>query len=219
MVRASRRSVWSACSRFPPTAAGPTLGSPGRTSGLSRSRATAGASRRASVSWHDSRSCGAVFVPIDRPATARSTSWATRPVRATIGIYRAELVNGEYAKPELLPRSINLPAVPELGAVHRPRRELPAVLLEPREADLDARRSLHQPPPGGRQLDRTGQPGRAGQLARGRSVFPGLSPDGKYLFFARDTPGRDNDVYWVSAASIPALRSGRSCAGESAIER
>jgi len=37
-------------------------------------------------------------------------------------------------------------------------------------------------------------------------VFPGLSPDGQYLFFARDTPGHKNDVYWVDAASIPALR-------------
>ena len=40
-----------------------------------------------------------------------------------------------------------------------------------------------------------------------QEVFPGLSPDGKHLFFCRDTPGRSNDVYWVSAASIPALRS------------
>ena len=39
-----------------------------------------------------------------------------------------------------------------------------------------------------------------------QEVFPGLSPDGKYLFFARDTPGRGNDIYWVEAASIPALR-------------
>ena len=29
--------------------------------------------------------------------------------RNDYGIYRAELINGEYAKPELLPRSINLP--------------------------------------------------------------------------------------------------------------
>jgi hypothetical protein len=27
------------------------------------------------------------------------------------------------------------------------------------------------------------------------------------LFFARDTPGRKHDVYWVDAATVPALRS------------
>jgi hypothetical protein len=37
--------------------------------------------------------------------------------------------------------------------------------------------------------------------------FPAVSTDGKYLFFTRYTPGYDEDVYWVDAASIPALRS------------
>jgi Tol biopolymer transport system component len=40
-----------------------------------------------------------------------------------------------------------------------------------------------------------------------QEVFPGVSPDGKCLFFCRDTPDRKNDVYWVDAASIPALRA------------
>jgi len=40
-----------------------------------------------------------------------------------------------------------------------------------------------------------------------QEVFPGLSPDGKYLFFCRYTPGHKNDVYWVDTATIPALRS------------
>ena len=34
-----------------------------------------------------------------------------------------------------------------------------------------------------------------------------METDGKYLFFCRYTPGRKNDVYWVDAASIPALRA------------
>jgi hypothetical protein len=41
-------------------------------------------------------------------------------------------------------------------------------------------------------------------------TFPGLSPDGKYLFFARDTPGRKHDVYWVDAATLSALHSSPS---------
>ncbi len=36
--------------------------------------------------------------------------------------------------------------------------------------------------------------------------FQMVSPDGKYLFFTRPTPGHDQDVYWVDAATIPALR-------------
>ena len=37
--------------------------------------------------------------------------------------------------------------------------------------------------------------------------FPGLSPDGKYLFFTRWTAECDHDVYWVSAAVIEELIS------------
>lgn len=36
--------------------------------------------------------------------------------------------------------------------------------------------------------------------------FPAISPDGRHLFFTRPTPGREQDVYWISTARIPALR-------------
>lgn len=34
-----------------------------------------------------------------------------------------------------------------------------------------------------------------------------VSPDGKYLFFTRPTPGHSHDVYWVSAGIIENLKA------------
>jgi hypothetical protein len=42
--------------------------------------------------------------------------------------------------------------------------------------------------------------------SKGLERFPSVSPDGKYLFFTRDTPGTEEDVYWVSAKIIDRLR-------------
>ena len=121
MVRAARFSVWYHARVFPrwppglflrgPAWLGRSKGQPRSvsTSGLPRSKATVGASRSASISLYDIPSCGRPLCQ-GSPATEPSTSWVTRRGRTTIyGIYRAELINGEYAKPELLPRSINLP--------------------------------------------------------------------------------------------------------------
>jgi len=47
-----------------------------------------------------------------------------------------------------------------------------------------------------------GSPINTGQMER----FSSLSPDGKYLFFTRDTPGYDEDVYWVSAKVIDDIK-------------
>lgn len=40
--------------------------------------------------------------------------------------------------------------------------------------------------------------------------FPSLSPDGKYLFFARNTDETYSDIYWVDAAIIEDLRPGNA---------
>ena len=47
-----------------------------------------------------------------------------------------------------------------------------------------------------------GSPINTDQLER----FPAVSPDGRYLFFTRDTPDHDEDVFWVSASIIDNLR-------------
>lgn len=36
---------------------------------------------------------------------------------------------------------------------------------------------------------------------------PRVTPDGKYLFFTRETRGKDMDIYWVSAGIIDSLKS------------
>ena len=127
--------------------------------------------------------------------------------RSNIRIYRSELINGEYAKPELLPPSINTPgdsilnwtpyiAPDENYLVFCSRR------ITPKDDYGDLYICFRQPD--GSWTDRVslGEPINSKGLER----FPSVSLDGKYLFFTRDTPGYDEDVYWVSAKIIDRLR-------------
>ena len=127
--------------------------------------------------------------------------------RSNIAIYRAELIKGEYAKPELLPSSINTPgdsilnwtpyvAPDEIYLIFCSRRMIPKddygdlyICFRQSDGSWTDRISL-------------GEPINSNGLER----FPSVSPDGKYLFFTRDTPGYDEDVYWVSAKIIDRLR-------------
>jgi hypothetical protein len=127
-------------------------------------------------------------------------------VKSNHGIYRAELVGGKYAKPEPLPGKINLPPFLNWAPFIAPDKSL---LLfssnrtgaRDKYGDIYVSRRL----PDGSWADpvNLGEPVNTSQ----QEVFPGLSPDGKLLFFARDTPDRKNDIYWVDAASVPALRA------------
>ena len=121
-------------------------------------------------------------------------------------IYRAELINGEYPKPELLPQSIN---APDAYVNWTP-------FIAPDESYLlfsSDRRNHH----GGGDLyiARRAPDGTWSQPeilpdsinTPEQERFPSISPDGQYLFFTRPTPGHDQDVCWVSAASISALRA------------
>lgn len=47
--------------------------------------------------------------------------------------------------------------------------------------------------------------GRAVNTA-GYDFAPSISPDGKYLFFTRDVPGGEGDIYWISAEIVNSLR-------------
>ena len=121
------------------------------------------------------------------------------------GIYRAELINGEYAKPELLPRGINLPPFLNWAPFIAPDESY-LLFSSNRTGSQDEHGDLYITR---RMADGTWtDPVSLGEPVNSpnQEVFPGLSPDGKYLFFCRYTPGRKNDVYWVDAASIPALR-------------
>jgi L-ascorbate metabolism protein UlaG (beta-lactamase superfamily) len=121
------------------------------------------------------------------------------------GIYRAELVNGEYAKPELLPRSINLPPFLNWTPLPAPDESYLLFSSNRRDPDHDAgdlyiSRRLAD----GSWTDPVslGEPVNTDRQER----IPVISNDGKYLFFSRQTPDHEEDVFWVDAATIPALR-------------
>ena len=120
-------------------------------------------------------------------------------------IYRAALINGEYSKPELLPPSIN---APDAFINWTP-------FIAPDESYLlfsSGRRNRHgggdlylaRRAPDGTWSTPEILPDSINTPEQER--FPLISPDGQYLFFTRPTPGHDQDVYWVRAAAIPALR-------------
>jgi len=123
-----------------------------------------------------------------------------------IGIYRSECKNGEYTKPEPLPQSINLPPYREWTPFIAPDESYLIFcstrwLPESDQGDLFicfrlADGSWTEPV-------NMGAPINTGQLER----FPTVSPDGKYLFFTRDTEGFDEDAYWVSAGIIGRLKA------------
>jgi uncharacterized protein (TIGR02145 family) len=122
------------------------------------------------------------------------------------GIYRSELVNGEYAKPELLPRSINLPPFLNWEPFIAPDESYLLFSSNRRDPDHDAGDLyISRRQSDGRWTDPVSLGGPINSPSQER--LPGVSRDGKYLFFTRWTPDHDEDVYWVDAASIPALRS------------
>ena len=123
------------------------------------------------------------------------------------GIYRAECINGEYAKPELLPPSINVPGGIRNWIPFISPDESYLLFCSTRGLSKNDQGDLHIcfRQPDGSWMDpvNMGAPINSSQMER----FSSVSPDGKYLFFTRDTPGSDEDVYWVSAGIIEKLRA------------
>ncbi len=121
------------------------------------------------------------------------------------GIYRTELSNGEYTKPELLPPSINTPGLfnwtpfiaPDESYLIFASRSVPAVVgtgglyicFRQSDGSWTDRISL------GEQIN-----------IKGSERFPTVSPDGKYLFFTRFVSKDNEDVFWVNAGIIEKLR-------------
>ena len=138
-------------------------------------------------------------------ATPTIASSGTLYFQAAIGICRAELVNGEYAKPQVLPRSINLPQSLNWTPFIAPDESY-LLFSSDREdrqggGDLYITHRLTD----GSWTDpvRLGEPVNTQQQER----FPMVSWDGKVLFFTRPTPDTKHDIYWVDTHAIPALHS------------
>lgn len=122
------------------------------------------------------------------------------------GIYRMALINGEYAKPELLPTNINAPGgIRNLSPFIAPDESY-LIFCSTRGLSKNDQGDLHIcfRQPNGNWTDplNMGTQINTSQMERYSSV----SSDGKYLFFTRDTPGYDEDVYWVSAKIIDRLK-------------
>jgi hypothetical protein len=122
------------------------------------------------------------------------------------GIYRSRFIDGQYARPELLPARINLP--PFLNWTPFVARDESFLLFSSNrrspETDGGDLWISHRRDDGSWgepvMLDRLVNSGR-------QERFPMLSPDGKGLFFTRTTSGREQDVYWVSARVIELLQN------------
>jgi Tol biopolymer transport system component len=119
--------------------------------------------------------------------------------RQDLGIYRAEFINGVFAKPELLSPAINAPgdnlnwtpfiAPDESYLIFCSNGDLYICFRKP-DGSWTERINLGEP-----------------INSKERERFPAVSSDGKYLFFTRWTSDYDEDVYWVSAKIIEKLKA------------
>ncbi len=124
-------------------------------------------------------------------------------------IFRTKLVNGVYKELELLPQIINLSPYHNLFSLIAPDESY-LIFTSNREGGLggdDLYISFHD-----NDTDTWTEPINMGEPINTNKDerFPGLSPDGKYLFFTRLTrsgfPDFDHDVFWVSTDIINRLK-------------
>ena len=120
-------------------------------------------------------------------------------------IYRSQLVNGEYVKPELLPTSINLSPFNN-GTPFIAPDESYLIFSSNRSGGtgkLDLYISFRIP-----EMDSWSEPINMGNTINSTKDerYAGLSPDGEYLFFTRLVAPRFNyDVFWISTSIIDKL--------------
>lgn len=121
-------------------------------------------------------------------------------------IYRSKLVNGAYSTAELLPRNINLPGSWNYSPFIAPDESY-LLFASNRPGSLDSYGnlyiSLHD-----MKEDTWSDPLNLGEPINtpGQESSPGLSPDGRYLFYTSPVAGRQADVFWVSTKVIDRLK-------------
>jgi len=122
------------------------------------------------------------------------------------GIYRAELLNGQYAEPQLLPSTINAP-----GDI---LNWTPFISPDESYLIFSTSRGTSSTDKGDLYISFRKPNGTwTNAISMGAAIntnqqerLPAISPDGKYFFFTRWTPDYDEDVFWVSAKIIDKLR-------------
>jgi len=122
------------------------------------------------------------------------------------GIYRSQLINGEYAKPELLPPSVNAgDSVLNWTPFIAPDESflLFSSSRTTSETDFgDIYVCFRRSDGSWTEAINLGATINSGRQER----FPAISPDGKYLFFTRWVVPGNEDVMWVSASIIDRLK-------------
>lgn len=119
------------------------------------------------------------------------------------GIYRAKLIHGEYAKPELLPSRINAPGALNWTPFIAPDESYLLFSSDRINAQQGLFLSFRQPDGSWTEAVSLG----AAINTRWGARFPAVSPDGKYLFFTRWVSDEDEDVFWVSSGIINRLKA------------
>lgn len=123
-------------------------------------------------------------------------------------IFRSRFENGKYHKPEALPSCINSTA-PQNWTPYIAPDDSYLIFSSSRAGGFgqgDLYISFHKV-----NTDTWSEPINLGEPinTRAQERLPGISPDGKYLFFTRWTPDQDQDIFWVSAEIIDRLRGNR----------
>jgi hypothetical protein len=113
------------------------------------------------------------------------------------GIAKSRFVNGEYVKPEILPKEINKNKY--FGASHPYIAPDESYLIFDAEGMTNSDLFISFRKKDGSWTDAIKLDQRIN--TKGYEGIATVSPDGKYLFF-----NRDNDIYWVSAKFIEELR-------------
>lgn len=125
-------------------------------------------------------------------------------------IYRSELIDGDYAQPELLPASINIPG--------NTRNWTPFIAPDETYLLFSSSRAKDKTDTGDIYISFRNSDGswtipiyldeRINSTLPER--FPSITPDGKYLFFTRFVSRGNEDVMWVSAKIIDELKQNES---------
>jgi len=119
------------------------------------------------------------------------------------GIYRSELINGNYAKPEPLPSSINAAdGVLNWTPFIAPDESYLLFSSNRLNAQQDLFICFRLPDGTWTEALNLGEAINTNSGER----FPSVSPDGKFLFFTRWVAPGNEDVMWVSADIINKLR-------------
>ncbi|RPH31521.1 MAG: hypothetical protein EHM93_13180 [Bacteroidales bacterium] len=122
----------------------------------------------------------------------------------SFGIYRSEYINGIYAKPELLPPTINTAnGVLNWTPFITPDESYLLFSSNRLNSVQNIFVCFRQPDGSWTEAVSLGTTVNTDQGER----FPSVSPDGKYLFFTRWVTNDNEDIFWVSAEIIEKLKA------------